>query len=461
MIPWVLFLALVQPTQVPSPLPSGPDSGEVHAEFARNREALSKPGVHTSGGLVFCCVCSESKALDAPDLRDQAQEEAIAELAIGPIVQAVRATDWGATTMGAEFIEVAARTRPGTVRLEGVTTVQIEDVPGKACAIVAMRATPPARIEELTPAVVADLRSRLATGKAHAAEALLLLEMDPPARERPLLDAVLDAIDRECGDGFGASVEGRWIRRDGTPLQSGLRDWCARAAMRDSKGLEQLVWVDWADMTPRERLHALGCRAGDAELAALVHDDLRKAGWIRGAELLRTAANRAQRSIPAPSTDSRVSPNARTRLLLSPVVMVMLLSEGAQPALLPAVAPGDPDFEAARKAFNLATPEGLNEAVERLAGLLSDPSHASVEAASLLSAAMLTLGEPELAARIATAAFRNGPDHRYTGVNLMLARRALGQRDEVRRLLPEVEAKAKLDDWGRQQIAELRTWVGS
>lgn len=461
MSPWVLLLALVQATQVSSTLPSGPESGAVSAEFERNREALSKPGLHTSGGLLFCCTCSEDKALDAPDLRDRAQEEAIAELAIGPIVQAVRATDWGATTMGAAFIEVAARTRPGATRLEGVTTVRIDDVPGMACAIVAMRAGPPARIEELTPAVVADLRSRLATGEAHASEALLLLEIDPAARERPLLDAVLDAIDRECGDGFSASVEGRWTRRDGTPLRSGLRDWCTRAAMRDSKGLEQLVWVDWADMNPRERLGALGCRAGDAELAALVHDDLRKSGWIRGAELLRAAASRAQRSIPEPSKDSRVSPNARKRLLLSPVVMVMLLSEGAQPALLPAVSPGDSDFEAARKAFNLATPEGLNEAVERLASLLSDPSHASVEAASLLSAAMLGLGEPELAARIATAAFRNGPDHRYTGVNLMLARRALGQRDDVRRLLPEVEAKAKLDDWGRQQIAALRTWVGS
>ena len=60
---------------------------------------------------------------------------------------------------------------------------------------------------------------------------------------------------------------------------------------------------------------------------------------------------------------------------------------------------------------------------------------------------------------VASAAMRASPSHPFAGVNLMLARQALGDREAVRALLPQLQANPSLDDWGRAQIASARAWA--
>jgi hypothetical protein len=60
---------------------------------------------------------------------------------------------------------------------------------------------------------------------------------------------------------------------------------------------------------------------------------------------------------------------------------------------------------------------------------------------------------------LARCAYRMKPRHPYAGINLLRSLRAIGDRDEVARLLPEVSERAKVDVWGVDQLRQMRVWL--
>jgi hypothetical protein len=118
------------------------------------------------------------------------------------------------------------------------------------------------------------------------------------------------------------------------------------------------------------------------------------------------------------------------------------------------------EFVAARTVFLATTdPSSLNAVAARLAAVLGAKDAPQIDASALLASTVLALGEPEIAEALAAAAFRVDPTHAYAGVNLLLAQRALGDRAKAANTLPAVEAAAKLDDWGRERVGMIRSWL--
>ena len=84
---------------------------------------------------------------------------------------------------------------------------------------------------------------------------------------------------------------------------------------------------------------------------------------------------------------------------------------------------------------------------------------ASYESIILFSATLLALNDPGLAYPLAKTSFIHNPTDPFAGVNLLLAARALDLRDEVKDLLPKVQAQAKLDSWGIDELKKLHSWL--
>jgi tetratricopeptide (TPR) repeat protein len=127
------------------------------------------------------------------------------------------------------------------------------------------------------------------------------------------------------------------------------------------------------------------------------------------------------------------------------VVHVLLSTAGSWPI--------DSDMEASPEAKQLFAGNQLNAALARL---IDDcQANPSADALSLASACLFNLREFADAGRIAELAFAARPSHPYAGVNLARSLFAMGRVDEARELARKLKNLVKLDDWGRDRIADL------
>jgi hypothetical protein len=446
--------ALLLVASVCGPLGSlpGPDPAAV---FEKHRSEFVRPGVHQADGFVFAAACASVLQSSSTIAERMARADALGAIARMRVSRALGSGAADASAKGRALFEFGASVA-GSQELSGVIAVHAAREGDQACVVIAVPTPLPLDADDLRSRIAARLRDAVEAGNASVPESLLLLELDPSASDGPMRSAVLGCLDRGCGDGLGASIEHRWTTRDGMPLQDGLKGWCVGVDGRQPVSA-------WTELKPIERLRALGSRAGDPVLMALVRSDMATEGWARMAALLGNSGP-SPSPIPASPADSRLEPAVRRQLLSTPMVVAVLLSRGSGEKLFrPTAAVADDaraEFVAARTVFLANTdPASLNAVAARLTSVLGSKDAPQVDASTLLASTVLALGEPVIAEALAAAAFRVDPTHAYAGVNLLLAQRALGDRAKAANTLPAVEAAARLDDWGREQVGVIRSWL--
>ena len=353
--------------------------------------------------------------------------------------------------------------------MKGLTVVRNELVGDQRVVVVAVPQEQLNGIQVSRDSVLRCLQERLRAGTSNHLEAMVLLESMPKECEESTLNSIKDSLiallDKELGDGISATIQGRWTRQDGSQLQSGLRGW--QGVLQAEIGREQggnivlrgMQASELDRLTPEECFQLLGQFANDSALLERVRTQLNAAGWSRTAALLNVKSV----SIPVviDKSGSLIPPVLRAKIAATPAMTFLLLTGGD----------GAIDFKSqesqlckdARVAFNKKLPNGILDPTgpPEAAQLLQQDleAGASYESIILFSATLFALNDPGLAYPLAKTSFIHNPTDPFAGVNLLLAARALDLRNEVKDLLPKVQAQAKLDSWGIGELKKLHSWL--
>ena len=442
-------------------------SQEVASVFRAHQQELSRGGTHVQDGFLFSCVLIP-EGEDSPHEFDV--QTAILALINTRIDKQLGVGLPTATTSEQAFHSVA-RSCVGKSQtdLKGLVVVRNELVGDQRVVVVAVPQEQLNGIEVSRDSVLRCLQERLRAGTSNHLEAMVLLESMPKDCEESKLNSIKDSLiallDKELGDGISATIQGRWTRQDGSQLQSGLRGW--QGVLQAEIGREQggnialrgMQASELDRLTPEECFQLLGQFANDSALLERVRTQLNAAGWSRTAALLNV------KSVAIPvvinKSGSLVSQVLRAKIAATPAMTFLLLTGGD----------GVIDFKSqesqlckdARVAFNKKLPNGILDPTgpPEAAQLLQQDleAGASYESIILFSATLLALNDPGLAYPLAKTSFIHNPADPFAGVNLLLAARALDLRDEVKDLLPKVQAQAKLDDWGSGELKKIHSWL--
>ena len=440
---------------------------EVADVFLSHKQELSRDGTHVQDGFLFSCVLIP-EGEDSPHEFDV--QTAILALINTRIDQQLGVGLPTATASEQSFYTVA-RSCIGKIQtdLKGLTVVRNELVGDQRMVVVAVPQEQLNGIQVSRESVLRCLQERLRAGTSNHLEAMVLLESMPKDCEESKLNSIKDSLitllDKELGDGISATIQGRWTRQDGSQLQSGLRGW--QGVLQAEIGREQggnivlrgMQASELDRLTPEECFQLLGQFANDSALLERVRTQLIAAGWSRTAALLNVKSV----SIPVviDKSGSLIPPVLRAKIAATPAMTFLLLTGGD----------GVIDFKSqesqlckdARVAFNKKLPNGILDPTgpPEAAQLLQQDleAGASYESIILFSATLLALNDPGLAYPLAKISFIHNPADPFAGVNLLLAARALDLRDEVKDLLPKVQAQAKLDDWGSRELKKIHSWL--
>ena len=421
--------------------------------FAAHADDLATAGVRSFDGFTFATLVAPGDRqgpLSAPAaLRAMLQARLHATLPTSEMQPAVgRAAAFAGVGCVEGRIDVAGLVRVSEVRLSGGMVRVVHAIPSVRVDAVDVR----------LPQLLECLDQRLVSGRAAVADVLLLGELVPEAQAPGALVRSLAAV---CGDGISATATKSWLREDGLPPVQGLRGWqeSVATAVRTSGNFgPALRPLDAASVDriadPEEAIRQLGMRANDAALLGRARALLSSLGWSRCAAQLPAASATIEPAVDRPG--SKLSPQLRAQVASLPMVTVLLLTNGMAPVRLgTGVGSNHPR---ALQRFDQSTPESYAMAVDLLRQDLE--AAPTVEGGVLLSMSLLSLGDAGLAAPIARACFRAAPEHPYAGVAMLLALQALDQKDVAKALLAQVEAKARLEDWGKGQLKGLRAWCG-
>ena len=442
-------------------------SQEVASVFRAHRQELSRGGTHVQDGFLFSCVLIP-EGEDSPHEFDV--QTAILAL-INTRIDKQLGVGLPTATASEQSFYTVARSCIGKIQtdLKGLTVVRNELVGDQRVVVVAVPQEQLNGIQVSRDSVLRCLQERLRAGTSNHLEAMVLLESMPKDCEESKLNSIKDSLiallDKELGDGISATIQGRWTRQDGSQLQSGLRGW--QGVLQAEIGREQggnialrgMQASELDRLTPEECFQLLGQFANDSALLERVRTQLNAAGWSRTAALLNVKSV----SIPVviDKSGSLVPPVLRAKIAATPAMTFLLLTGGG----------GAIDFKSqesqlckdARVAFNKKLPNGILDPTgpPEAAQLLQQDleAGASYESIILFSATLLALNDPGLAYPLAKTSFIHNPADPFAGVNLLLAARALDLRDEVKDLLPKVQAQAKLDDWGSGELKKLHSWL--
>ena len=311
--------------------------------------------------------------------------------------------------------------------------------------------------------IVPCLIARAAVGPFSVPEAMALLELVPPGDPQavPAREIALRTLSAVYGDGIETTVRRTWVKSDGTLDKSATDLWCVslQRSLSSGKGLpDALAPIDrkQADtLGLEERFALLGHRLHDpAAIDALVQK-LTADGWTRAVELFSVAPLAIARLRDHPG--SKLPPELRAKIASNPIVTLLLLSDGQAGIQLSNTKESEA-FLDARRLFQVGTAEALLQAVELVrSDLDAAPTH---EGLVLLGATLLALNDPALARPVCVAAFNAVPVHRYAGINMLRALRALELTESARELIPRVrsETNNRLDSWGQSQLATIESW---
>lgn len=440
---------------------------EVADVFLSHKQELSRGGTHAQDGFLFSCVLIPEGEHTPYEFDVQTAILALINTRIDKQLGVGLPT---ATASEQSFYTVA-RSCIGKIQtdLKGLTVVRNELVGDQRVVVVAVPQEQLNGIQVSRESVLRCLQERLRAGTSNHLEAMVLLESMPKDCEESKLNSIKDSLitllDKELGDGISATIQGRWTRQDGSQLQSGLRGW--QGVLQAEIGREQggnivlrgMQASELDRLTPEECFQLLGQFANDSALLERVRTQLNAAGWSRTAALLNVKSV----SIPVviDKSGSLIPPVLRAKIAATPAMTFLLLTGGD----------GVIDFKSqesqlckdARVAFNKKLPNGILDPTgpPEAAQLLQQDleTGASYESIILFSATLLALNDPGLAYPLAKTSFIHNPADPFAGVNLLLAARALDLRDEVKDLLPKVQAQAKLDPWGIDELKKLHSWL--
>ena len=442
-------------------------SQEVADVFLSHKQELSRGGTHAQDGFLFSCVL-------IPEVEDSPHEFDV-QTAILALINTRIDKQLGVglptATAPEQAFNTVARSYLGKTQtdLKGLVVVRNELVGDQRVVVVAVPQEQLNGIQVSRDSVLRCLQERLRAGTSNHLEAMVLLESMPKECEESTLNSIKDSViallDKELGDGISATIQGRWTRQDGSQLQSGLRGW--QGVLQAEIGREQggnivLRGIQASELdrlTPEECFQLFGQFANDSSLLERVRTQLNAAGWSRTAALLNVKSV----SIPVviDKSGSLIPPVLRAKIAATPAMTFLLLTGGG----------GAIDFKSqesqlckdARGAFNKKLPNGILDptGTPEAAQLLQQDleAGASYESIILFSATLLALNDPGLAYPLAKTSFIHNPAHPYAGVNLLRAACGLDLRQEVKDLLPKVQAQAKLDDWGSRELKKLHSWL--
>jgi hypothetical protein len=421
--------------------------------FAARAEELSSPGVKTTDGITFATIVARG------DREGPLSTPAALRAMLQARLHETLPTSGMQPAVGRAAAFAAVGCVEGRIDASGLTRVSESRLPGGMVRVV--HALPAARLDAVDlrlPQLLECLDERLVSGRAAVADVLLLGELVPEAQAPGALVRSLAAV---CGDGISTTASGAWVREDGLPPVGGLRGWqeAIAGAVREGGNFETALRPLDAAAVGRiedaeEAIRQLGLRANDASLLARARELLARQGWSRcvaqlptGTAAIEPAKDRAGSRLPA---------SLRAQVASLPAVAVLLLTDGRCPIRLSA-GPG-PNHARAMQRFDESALESYAAAVE----LLRHDFEAApgLEGGVLLSMSLLALNDPGLAAPISRACCRVAPEHPYAGVAALLSLRMLDRKDAARALLPEVESRARVNRWGREQLDELRAWCG-
>ena len=434
--------------------------------YEGSRDLLGNPGVHSKGGFVFS-VIRFSNAEDSRDDRelDEAQGALFATrgFLLEKVSQALPLSDRSTAVRNVAH-KIALTCAQDAVAVDSIQTV-FSGVIGDSTVVV--QGMPIAAVDRIKVAVddlVPCIAARADKGAISVPEAMVLLELCPDAS--PLLPKVrgiaVAAFSSAYGSGIDLTVRGAWTNEGKTVSADALELWSLSASKAVARGetlSEAFAPIDLAllaSLDLEERFTFLGHRMHDPNAIAALVKSLTDDGWLRAAEVM--SAKPLSLAIVRDHQGFKLSPDLRAKIASTPIVTLLMLTAGQANVALTTGAESQLLVDA-RVAFDRKELADLLRAATLLQqSVASDPQ---IEAMVLLGATLLALDDPALALPICTAAFRAVPAHRYAGINLLRALRALELKDEARAILPNVrrDSGSHMSKWGNEQLALIETWI--
>ena len=427
--------------------------------FKENESRLSQLGIHRTKDFVFLSIRVPPKKVDKSSvlaIRRYLVERIIEVL---PLTERPNSVARAARTIALSYLG-------SNIQFDGIIEVFRSEINNEPYVVYAL---PVEKFEAVTITLERVLQhgiDRLLQGQSESIEAMVILELMNVDDVVKVAPRVLDCLTATYGDGIRATCDQSWNTPDGKPIVSGLLGWQASIQSEVETGVALQKILRPLGIAPLENLVELdqslllfGHRANDSSLLEHVRGQLNAAGWSRTAALFNVKPVAIPVVVDKPG--SFVPLALRAKIAATPAMTFLLLTGGD----------GAIDFKSqesqlckdARVAFNKKTPNGILDPTgpPDAAQLLQQDleAGASYESIILFSATLLALNDPGLAYPLAKISFIHNPAHPYAGVNLLRAACGLDLRQEVKDLLPKVQAQAKLDDWGSRELKKIHSWL--
>jgi hypothetical protein len=270
------------------------------------------------------------------------------------------------------------------------------------------------------------------------------------------------ALTRSVGTGIEVGLSNGWASADGRLCVECVTGWTELAANsvtttgRLGDYLMPLSDDLIGQLSLGDLLSLLAHRVHDPAIETAVIARLRDGGFACSATDLSFPKVSLRPPLDSHGGSVAISNELRARVVAVPVVMVLLLTGGECGLAWERVMPrwlGE-----AKGCFDSTSPQDRDESIRVIARNLGRVPN--VEAISLLAAALIDADDAAIAEPLARGAFLAEPTHEFAGINALRAARALGSRERAQELFPRVAAEANLDDWGREQLAEISDWLG-
>ena len=431
--------------------------------FQSNRAELAIAGVHRLGGFVYSTVRCPTLSRQNELSRRAAPTAAVRQMLESHVAAQLSCTECTPTVQRAAAA-VGLSCLERSIAFQGLETV-CDEVEGSEFVVV--RCIPAAKLDALRmdrDQVMQCVLARADKGAISVPEAMVLLELCPDAS--PLLPKVrgiaVAAFSSAYGSGIGLTVRGAWTNEEKTVPADALELWTLSASNAVARGnslsdaLAPIGPAFFASRDLEERFAFLGHRMHDPNAIAALAKSLTDDGWLRAAEVM--SAKLLPLAVVRDHHGFKLSPDLRAKIASTPIVTLLLLTAGQANVALTTGAESQLLIDG-RAAFDRKELAHLLRAATLLQqSIASEPQ---IEAMVLLGATLLALDDPALALPICTAAFRAVPAHRYAGINLLRALRALELKDEARAILPNVrrDSGSHLSKWGIDRLALIETWI--
>lgn len=432
--------------------------------FRANTAMISAEGIHTVEGFVFSTVrlpSSHDQGVLIDVSRDRASILAVRRFLEYRVETGLDVAAFGSGVKVAA-INAGLSCLESSVNLLGIETVSNMN---DGDSVLVVKAIPLESLEAVKfdrDVFITWALTRVKEGRASPIEAMLTLEILPDGDPRliPVSVSALEILNKDYGAGIGLTLSRKWTLADSQMCTKCLENWCSFLSRNvgSGAGIEMALSPLQSRITEQlnivELLELLGTRMQDPSVLKELLARLRASGWDRTAYLFDVKPLELTPFVDLPET--KLSRDLRARVVSTPIVTLLLLSNGQ--ADVKFLGHG-PSYVRGLAAYDRGGSNDMIEAVEQLTDDLT--SSPSIDSISLLGAVLVKLNDPAIAYPICAAAFQAMPEHQFAGINLLRAAQAMDRRDLVRELLPKVSANTHLNDWGKKKVLSIKDWLDS